>query len=192
MSRKYEDNKESGYTMTGRYAFSKKGIDKVTEFLSTKGFKEVINVEDDPLYRKKDIDLIARKNLFGRDVDLTIEVKCDSYPARNLYYETISNKTYNTPGCLVYSEAHLLYYLYDKENVLYVINMKELQKWFKLHKEILEKDGRKKTVKNHDERTGGYYYSEGFTIPLDYIKKNLDPKHWKEYRLTRNTAHYLN
>lgn len=184
MRRTLEDNKEAGYTMTGRNSFSKEGIEKVTRFLyGNNTVLDVINVEDDPLYRKKDIDLIVLKKHLERDVKLSVEVKYDSYPERNLYFETVSNLTYNTPGCLTYSQAHFLYYLYEKTGTLYIIGMKEFQNWFKNNKEYLASKNCQKKVKNHDERNNGEYWSEGYAIPLSYIEKTLDKKYWAKRNL---------
>lgn len=184
MSRKLYDNKESGYTMTGRNTFSKEGIDKVTQFLmQQKSVCKIVNVEDDPLYRKKDIDLIIEKNHHGERRNFTIEVKYDSYPERNLYFETVSNLTYNTPGCLTYSEAHFLYYLYEKTDKLYVFHLKEFQNWFKQHQAYFDTQNYAKKVKNHDERNDGEYWSKGYAIPLQYIMKHLNKKYWTVYNL---------
>lgn len=98
------------------------------------------NVEDQPLYQKKDIDLLVH-SYRPRTMDSavsSIEIKADTYaagdfPGRsdqgNFFFELVSNDTRNprTPGCFVYCEADHFYYLFLATGTLYTFDCKALQ-----------------------------------------------------------------
>jgi hypothetical protein len=71
---------------------------------------DVVSVEKDKTYQTKDIDLLWYK-LNG--VIIPVEVKGDRYHRTGNYFiETVSNTTKNTPGCFVYTEAELFFYIF--------------------------------------------------------------------------------
>lgn len=98
------------------------------------------NVEDQPLYQKKDIDLLVH-SYRPRTMDSavsSIEIKADTYaagdfPGRrdqgNFFFELVSNDTRSprTPGCFVYCEADHFYYLFLATGTLYTFDCKALQ-----------------------------------------------------------------
>ena len=99
------------------------------------------NVEDQPLYQKKDIDLLVHsfRPLRQDTAVASIEVKADTYPAGdfpgrqdqgNFFFELVSNDTRKprTPGCFVYCEADHFYYLFLATGTLYTFDCKALQK----------------------------------------------------------------
>ena len=130
---------------------------------------EVINVENNSYYQKKDIDLLAKMKIRESKGWVGIEVKCDSYKSGNLYFETISNMNKNTPGCLLYSEAHFLFYYFEKLEELYILPMQSFRQWFIQNKSSFDK----KNTYTKDTKGKILYKSEGFTIPLDAIKEDF-------------------
>ena len=99
------------------------------------------NVEDQPLYQRKDIDLLVHsfRPLSQDTAVASIEIKADTYPAGdfpgksdqgNFFFELVSNDTRNprTPGCFLYCEADHFYYLFLATGTLYTFDCKALQK----------------------------------------------------------------
>lgn len=60
----------------------------------------VVNVEDDPDYQRRDVDLIWTT----QTGEMLIEIKGDRWDkTRNLFFETHSNQEKETPGCFMYT-----------------------------------------------------------------------------------------
>lgn len=92
---------------------------------------EVINVEDDDIYRKKDIDLIWKYKIDNKIYERTIEIKGDRYShTGNFFIETKSNIEKGTPGCFLYTEADMIFYYFIDTKELNIIPMKSAKKWF--------------------------------------------------------------
>ncbi|GAB3534054.1 hypothetical protein GCM10027443_20590 [Pontibacter brevis] len=94
---------------------------------------EVINVERDPTYREKDIDLLWRRKLDDGSIKtIRIEVKGDRwYKTGKYFFETCSNEGKGTPGCFLYTEADYVYYYFVEERELHVLPMPATRDWFK-------------------------------------------------------------
>jgi hypothetical protein len=104
----------------------------------------VENVERDPEYRRRDIDLIWHRAIPGREIT-TVEIKCDahagsqealirsdSYPfyARrtdNFAIETVSNDVTGSPGWIFASEADMLLYYF----VAIPRTVDEIERWLR-------------------------------------------------------------
>ena len=154
------------YDMKDTYSISEEGIKVTLDFLEKNdNIIKIIDVQDSEEYRKKDIDLIA---LFKNNKKATIEVKYDTYKSGNLYFETISNMSKGTEGCLMYSEAHFLFYCFEKYKQIYILNLPKFREWFIKNKENFD---RKTTSTKIGNKT--VYQSEGYTIPLKAIKKEF-------------------
>jgi len=92
------------------------------------GTVAVVNVEDNPDYQRRDVDLLWRVLVERGDTvrEWRIEVKVDRYAAPkdavlgtfarrdtgNFALETVSNDERGSPGCFLYTSAHELYYYY--------------------------------------------------------------------------------
>lgn len=109
-------------------------------------------------YRNKDIDFIAEIN--GREY--TIEVKCDEITERtgNIFYETISNTTTNTLGCMVKTKADYIFYVLKHKGKAIIIKTEEYKKWFNENM----KEFTPKYVPN--KGTGGREDFAGFGYPI--------------------------
>lgn len=59
----------------------------------------------------------------------SIELKAEAKYTGNLFLETWSNLPELTPGWMVTSRAHWLFYFFLDTKTLYVIGMRELQEW---------------------------------------------------------------
>jgi hypothetical protein len=87
----------------------------------------VVNVEDDPAYRARDIDLLwtTQKRCYE------VEIKGDRWhQTGNFFFETHSNREKGTPGCLLYTQADLLFYYFVEPRILYILPMLATRAWF--------------------------------------------------------------
>lgn len=125
-----------------------------------KNISKVIDVRQNFIYQKKDIDFIVEK----QDKQYFIELKTDyrAHETQNLFFEIISNNIKNTKGCIYTSQADYLLYLIPKMNVLYVIKLKQLIFWLK------EQNFNKRQANNK------FYYSEGYIVPINFFETNFN------------------
>ncbi|MBH8564424.1 hypothetical protein I8748_19935 [Nostoc sp. CENA67] len=120
----------------------------------------VRNVEDDPDYQRRDIDLIWTTH----SDEILIEIKGDRWnKTRNLFFETHSNLERNTPGCFMYTEADWLFYYFVNTRQLYRLPMPKTREWFLI------------TMKRFRERStttpvgGSYYTTVGRLVPITTV-----------------------
>lgn len=89
----------------------------------------VINVEDDPAFQSRDIDLIWTT----QKGEVLVEVKGDRWNrTNNFFFETHSNLEKRTPGCFMYTEADLLFYYFVNTRLLYRLPMPKTRDWFRI------------------------------------------------------------
>lgn len=150
----------------------------ITKYLESTGYK-VMNVEGDREYQKKDIDILIEKS----GINLSVEIKGDSYYPKNFYIEEISNVNKNTPGCLLYTESDYIFYYFIKYKELYIIDTKEFQNWYKLNKD----SGKLKEINTKIVTPvgGGYYQSYGRTLNIKILMKDLGSKAIKKVNLSK-------
>ena len=87
----------------------------------------VQNVENDPAFQQRDIDLIWQT----QGAAYEIEVKGDRWDKTgNFFLETHSNEERGTPGCFLYTEANYVFYYFVQTHVLYILPMPETRDWF--------------------------------------------------------------
>ncbi|MFQ5639028.1 MAG: hypothetical protein ACE5IR_13675 [bacterium] len=94
---------------------------------SLKNTISVKNVESDPEFQKIDVDLLwtTQKKTYK------VEIKGDLWhKTGNFFFETLSNREKNTPGCFLYTQADLLFYYFVEIKELYILPMPETRKWF--------------------------------------------------------------
>jgi len=115
-------------------------------------------------FRSKDVDLLASIVVHdGTRRHIPVEVKADSHGLTNLYFETVSNLSKGTPGCLMYTAATIVAYLYTQQDVLLLLPFPEFREWFLAHEdEFIDK--RVGTSNDY-----GVYWSAGKVIPLKRV-----------------------
>ena len=117
--------------------FGKIGEEKTLEYLYSRNFtQEVIDVRDDDFWRDNDVDFI----LICKDGDiLKIETKTDriAHKSKNLAYEVISNKHYNTQGCFAKTKCDVMMYYLQETDEMYYINMGALRDYIEENKKDL-------------------------------------------------------
>ena len=125
---------------------------------------DIADHQDTAEFRDQDVDLLAAVVVHdGTRRQVLVEVKADSHDLTNLYFETVSNVSKGTPGCLMYTTAVVVAYLYTKENVLLLLPFPEFREWFLEHQdEFLDKQ----VTTSIDF---GTYQSKGKVVPLTRV-----------------------
>lgn len=120
------------YSMKEANNVAKRASREIEEYLLSLDVTiDVRNVEEDPYYREKDIDLIWYRNQNGKKLTTMIEIKGDRYYyTGNYFLETISNKSKQTPGCFMYTEADYVFYYFIEEKELHILPMPLSRNWF--------------------------------------------------------------
>jgi hypothetical protein len=95
--------------------------------LATAPGSRVHDVQQDPRFQHRGVDLLWER---GEEV-LGVEVKGDRQGRRGtFFFELISNLEKDTPGCFLYSEAHLLAYVLLAEQELHLLPLPATRAWF--------------------------------------------------------------
>lgn len=163
---------ENTYNMENQLEIGNKASAIITQFLLSKDFTiSVDNVEDDRYYQRKDIDLIWTFKQGKEKRKLMIEVKGDTYhKSGNIFVETISNMTKNTPGCFLYTESDYIFYYFIGSGELTMIPTKKFQSWFKANGHRFKKRNLRTSYGS------GYYRSEGRLVSKKVLWKELSIK----------------
>jgi hypothetical protein len=91
--------------------------------------KFVVDVTDDSVMQRRGIDFIwMSRGCIGEFVNY--EVKTDSYPAQNFFFETEVN---GKPGWVDTCCADAVVYYFQKEGYAYILPMPELRAWLREH-----------------------------------------------------------
>jgi hypothetical protein len=116
------------YTMNEATQIARRAARDLTAWLSADPRTvRVRNVEDDPEFRRADVDLIweTRRRAYK------IEIKGDRlHHTGNFFFETISNREKATPGCFLYTQADFVFYYFVMTRVLYILPMPATREWF--------------------------------------------------------------
>jgi hypothetical protein len=129
----------------------------------------LVNVENDPVYRKKDIDLLWSTKQEAKVSEYSIEIKGDRYyTTGNYFFETISNEEKGTSGCFLYTEADFIYYYFLEQRELHILPMPETRKWF------IENMNRFKERKTSTLiKAANYYITVGRIVPRAIVREEV-------------------
>ncbi|MCK5283093.1 MAG: hypothetical protein KAK00_06805 [Nanoarchaeota archaeon] len=130
---------------------------------------DVKNVEDDPAYQKKDIDLVWVYKKGEDKIMIFVEVKTDNYATGNFWLETLSNEALGTMGCFVKSKAKYLFYYFTKSDSMYIMPLKRAVHWFK---DNLNRFRESKTTTNVN---GNYKHTTvGRLVPIEIMVEEVE------------------
>jgi hypothetical protein len=128
------------------------------------GTVDVENVEGDPDYQRRDIDLLWTTTLR----DYAIEIKADRWhQTGNFFFETASNKEKGTPGCFLYTAADFLFYYFVEPRTLYILPMPRAREWFL--KNIDRFEQRETTTPVGSE----HYTTVGRIVPIEVVLQEV-------------------
>lgn len=121
------------------------------------------NVEDDPEYRRVDVDLLWQTH----KQTYKVEIKGDRWHSRgNFFFETESNREKGTPGCFLYSQADLLFYYFVTPKILYILPMAETRRWFLANMARFEE---RLTTTAVGSKGGERYTTAGRLVPIETV-----------------------
>jgi hypothetical protein len=146
-------------------AVGKLAVKEITRWLKCDpNTRKVINLENDPEYQAKDIDLLWRTP----SGIVTIEVKADRYDKTgNFFFETVSNKETGTPGCFLYTEADFVYYYFIVTKKLYILPMPATRDWFKSNLNSFKEISTRTSVR------GGAYTTVGRLVKIERALRSV-------------------
>jgi len=124
----------------------------------------VQNVEQEPSYQAQDIDVLWTTH----KAHYRIEIKGDRWHhTGNFFFETHSNQEKGTLGCLLYTQADLLFYYFVTPRILYILQMPQLRAWFEQHYQRFEQRSTTTPVGLH------YYTTVGRLVPILCVREEL-------------------
>lgn len=205
------------YSMKSRDAFASLASSAVERLFRKNKNKykisSIINVEGNKKYQAKDIDLVVHlKNPDGSRRIANIEIKGDTYPAGdicpslgdvdvgNFFFEIVSNDTKEprTPGCFMYTESDVVYYLYLTTGTLYQLKTEDVRAWFKEYTGYTDKwltpetnledltkrvRGLKKTSTVTNDEKKVMYSTWGVTVPIKTVMERMEARGQKIKKL---------
>ena len=122
--------------------------------------RRVRNVEGEPAYQAKDIDLVWRTGAG----EIPLEVKGDRHAETgNFFFETISNTTTGSPGCFFYTEATFVFYYFVHPRRLHILPMPATREWFL---ERIERFAERRTTTPVGR---GSYATAGRLVPIELV-----------------------
>ena len=119
-----------GYSMQSVRGAADRAMAVAREFLLAEDARADINdVQEDPRFQARGIDLLWARSSGAL---LGIEVKGDRQATRrgNYFFELVSNLEKNTPGCFLYSGAHLLLYVFLQRLEVHALPLLATRSWF--------------------------------------------------------------
>jgi hypothetical protein len=149
------------YTMYDAQEVAKLAATDIEAWLRSKPETiNVVNVENNPDYQCRDVDLIWTTQTGG----ILVEVKGDRWDrTKNFFFETHSNLEKATPGCFIYTEADWLFYYFVNTRLLYRLPMPKTREWFHI------------TMRRFRERStttpvgNSYYTTMGRLVPISTV-----------------------
>lgn len=155
------------YSMSDASSVAKIAFSDISRYLQTLPItRNVVNVEDDVYYRSVDVDLLWNCS-DGKTI--SIEIKGDRwYKTGNYFFETISNKSKNTPGCFLYTKADFIYYYFVNEKELHILPMPATREWFIKNIDMFHEKATSTPVGS------GYYITVGRLVPRKKVKDEVE------------------
>lgn len=146
----------------------KEAVIAVTDFLKSAAAsshlfqtESICSVEDDPIYRNKEIDLLWVAPIKGKSDRMTIEVKGDqNYQTGNFFLETISDLSRKTPGAFLCCQADWFFYYFLNVEILFCMPTNLTRAWFS------ENISRFKERETSSRRGAWIWKTRGSLVPI--------------------------
>lgn len=118
------------YTMASRMPAARLAAQRSEAFLRAQlDTLDVVNVEDDPEYRKIDVDLLCHKTN-GSTIKVEANGDEQAHIFGNYAFEIWSAEEVQSPGCFLYSEADIWHYHVLKTGELHEFQLAPVRAWF--------------------------------------------------------------
>lgn len=159
-----------GATFGERMRAETENMEIIHNFLYAREETVGIAEASDEEQRERDIDFHWLRLLDNKIEELKVEVKFDTqgHATGNFAFETVSNELKSTPGCILRSEADLLFYYFTESKELWVMDMKEVRSWFL--SEMASVKNRFRSFETYTVVGSNVYSSYGRLVPLADLK----------------------
>jgi hypothetical protein len=169
------------HSMTYTTEVGKTAVSLTRHFLThhwTEYTVAIHSVEEDPAYQQHDVDLlwsIVDRN--GRLRLIPIEVKGDrNHHTGNFFFETVSNAGKGTAGCILYTKAHWIFYVFVEIEEIYCLPMDLVRPWFAEHSEQFREAKTSTPVGR-----GEVYVTNGRLVPISTLLQEVESvRHYKK------------
>jgi hypothetical protein len=155
------------YTMAGVRGAAERAVHLARRFLLEQApGSRIHDVQEDPRFQHRGVDLLWEKS--PSEV-LGVEVKGDRRGGkrRNYFFELVSNFEKNTPGCFLYSEADLLFYVFLSDLELHVLPLRQTRAWF------LERSSQFELRHTHTQIGQERYTTVGALVPVREVRSGV-------------------
>jgi hypothetical protein len=131
----------------------------------------VHSVEEEPAYQQHDVDLLwSIVDGNGRLRIIPLEIKGDrNHHTGNFFFETVSNVSKETAGCILYTKAHWIFYVFVEIEGIYCLPMDSVYPWFTEH---LEEFREVKTSTPVGD--GEWYVTNGRLVPITTLLTEVE------------------
>jgi len=160
------------YTVDETYSIARRASREIEAWLRRQPYtRGVRNVEDDPQYQAMDVDLL---HTTARG-EFKIEIKGDRLDRTgNFFFETQSNREYDTPGCFLYTQADWLYYYFVETGVLYILPMPRTREWFlQTLDQFSERETTTPVGAHATKETRAHYTTVGRLVPIEEVLRGV-------------------
>lgn len=153
---------DKNYNFRDSLNIGKIAVDAVTALLVKQPIHiNLISVESLPMFQERGVDLIWVVKDGEKKRRVGIEVKADTYfETGNLFLETVSNMTKQTPGCFLSSCADVYAYFFVGVDVLYWIPLKKAQAWLTINYQRFPE-----RITSTGRGTEHFYKTKGVLVP---------------------------
>lgn len=169
------------HSMAYTTAVGKTAVSLTIHFLSHHWANYTVSVhrvEDEPAYQQHDVDLlwsIVAGN--GRLRIIPLEIKGDkNHHTGNFFFETVSNVSKETAGCILYTKAHWVFYVFVEIEEIYCLPMAAVYPWFTEHIEEFREVQTSTPVGD-----GEWYVTNGRLVPITILLEEVEKvRHYKK------------
>ena len=106
----------------------------------------------------------------GRLRIIPLEIKGDrNHHTGNFFFETVSNVSKETAGCILYTKAHWIFYVFVEIEEIYCLPMDGVYPWFTEH---LEEFGEAKTSTPVGDEE--WYVTNGRLVPIATLLEEVE------------------
>lgn len=146
------------YSWHSKLREGKNGCQVVIDTFRAHGL-EVEDVQDDPDYRRTDIDLLVN--------GLEVEVKTEAWAVTNMFLELTCD---TKPGALYKSQAELWAVYFQARDIILTVRLEELRAWVDTHRDNYD-------LKTVESRAGKRTWAAtGIAVPVEHLTQDIAMK----------------
>ncbi len=162
------------HSMEYTTSVGKTAVSLTTDFLTHHWAEYTVSVhsvEEEPAYQQHDVDLLwSIVDGNGRLRIIPLEIKGDrNHHTGNFFFETVSNVSKETAGCILYTKAHWIFYVFIEIEEIYCLPMDVVRPWFAEHSEQFREAKTSTPVGK-----GEVYVTNGRLVPINTLLAEVE------------------